>query len=329
MLLFQDTDDSPSPPGCVPVPPGQKDGGIRLSGEPGQPGGPGYPGRRTPAAPRGTVDPDGLYCRISPREGRETYALLKTRSAPLPRILGGDDVVWWATQPTPNPAASFTGDNLKISVLHRALLWWSSCCLPSSPLGCPILLVLTIKLHLDQLYLPLPDRAPTCFFMSYLIVSAVQMGATIDYAIVTANRYLQLRDRAWRRAAAVEALRPRASPPCLLPLPWWLLAGFLIGEPAHRHHYLLHRRHLGRGTLTSMVLVMTVLPSSWCWATPLSSAPPLPSTGTRKQQLPERATMRLDGHVRGRVSGSLTASSKGRAPRAAWMPSLRASDGTG
>lgn len=70
--IFQDTDDY-----SVPLLDvfqfllEQKDKGvIRLSGEQASQVEElaGYPGRRTPAAPRGTVDPDGLYCR-SPRGG--------------------------------------------------------------------------------------------------------------------------------------------------------------------------------------------------------------------------------------------------------------------
>ena len=32
------------------------------------------------------------------------------------------------------------------------------------------------------------------FFMGYLIVSSIQMGANIDYAIVIASRYTELRE---------------------------------------------------------------------------------------------------------------------------------------
>lgn len=84
--------------------------------------------------------------------------------------------------------------------------------------GLPILLVLTIQGSI-WINFSFPFLTGTnLFFMSYLIVSAIQMGATIDYAIVITNRYLQLKtvlDRRpppWRRST-------RASPPCLLPAP--------------------------------------------------------------------------------------------------------------
>ena len=72
--------------------------------------------------------------------------------------------------------------------------------------GLPILLVLTIQGSI-WINFSFPFLTGTnLFFMSYLIVSAIQMGATIDYAIVITNRYLQLKTVLDRRAAAVEAL---------------------------------------------------------------------------------------------------------------------------
>ena len=44
------------------------------------------------------------------------------------------------------------------------------------------------------------------FFIAYLIVSAIQMGATIDYAIVISNRYLQLKQLMPIKEAIVETL---------------------------------------------------------------------------------------------------------------------------
>lgn len=38
-------------------------------------------------------------------------------------------------------------------------------------------------------------RGTPIFFMSYLVVSSIQMGANIDYAIVITNRYMELRQK--------------------------------------------------------------------------------------------------------------------------------------
>ena len=45
------------------------------------------------------------------------------------------------------------------------------------------------------------------YFLSYLIVSSIQMGATIDYAIVITNRYIDLRKTITdKREAVVKTL---------------------------------------------------------------------------------------------------------------------------
>lgn len=42
--------------------------------------------------------------------------------------------------------------------------------------------------------------------MSYLVVSSIQMGANIDYAIVIATRYQELKDKTDHRQAIIETL---------------------------------------------------------------------------------------------------------------------------
>ncbi len=47
--------------------------------------------------------------------------------------------------------------------------------------------------HLDQFSFPGMTQKPI-FFLSYLIVTAIQMGANIDYAIVISSWYKELKD---------------------------------------------------------------------------------------------------------------------------------------
>ena len=44
------------------------------------------------------------------------------------------------------------------------------------------------------------------YFLSYLIVSSIQMGANIDYAIVISSRYQELKNKMPRREAMIETL---------------------------------------------------------------------------------------------------------------------------
>ena len=147
------------------------------------------------------------------------------------------------------------------------------------------------------------------FFMSYLMVSAIQMGATIDYAIVITNRYLQLKTVLDRRAAAVEALN-QSFPTVLTSGSIMTVAGFLIGKLSTDTIISSIGDTLGRGTLTSIVLVMTVLPQLLVLGDALIERTAITLNRDRKQRC-QNGTMRLDGHVRGHVSGFIDGEFKG------------------
>lgn len=49
-------------------------------------------------------------------------------------------------------------------------------------------------------------KGDTMIFMGYIIVSCIQLGATVDYAILTTNNYLECRKQAEKREAAIQVL---------------------------------------------------------------------------------------------------------------------------
>ena len=49
-------------------------------------------------------------------------------------------------------------------------------------------------------------RGGTVFYISYLIVSSIQLGATVDYAILFADRYLEFRRLMPRREAVLRTV---------------------------------------------------------------------------------------------------------------------------
>lgn len=46
----------------------------------------------------------------------------------------------------------------------------------------------------------------TMIFIGYIIVSCIQLGATVDYAILTTNNYLECRKTMDKKEAAIGAL---------------------------------------------------------------------------------------------------------------------------
>ena len=96
-------------------------------------------------------------------------------------------------------------------------------------------------------------------FVTNMIVSAIQMGATIDYAIVLMNRYQTLKETLPRREAMAEAVN-QSFPTVLTSGSIMTIAGLLIGyrvSDVYVNHIGLA---VGRGAFISVVLVLTVLP---------------------------------------------------------------------
>ncbi len=156
-------------------------------------------------------------------------------------------------------STSFQRDNVIISVL-TALFVGIILLFTFQSAGLPFLLVLTIQgsiwINFSMPYL----TQSTMYFLSYLVVSSIQMGATIDYAIVITSRYLDLRkERPDRKKAVVESLN-QSFPTIITSGTILTSAGFVIGYLTNNAVIASLGKVLGRGTLISIILVMTVLP---------------------------------------------------------------------
>jgi len=156
-------------------------------------------------------------------------------------------------------STSFQRDNVIISVLI-ALFVGIILLFTFQSAGLPFLLVLTIQgsiwINFSMPYL----TQSTMYFLSYLVVSSIQMGATIDYAIVITSRYLDLRkEMPDRKKAVVESLN-QSFPTIITSGTILTSAGFVIGYLTNNAVIASLGKVLGRGTLISIILVMTVLP---------------------------------------------------------------------
>ena len=162
-----------------------------------------------------------------PTEGDETYALLDEIRSIAQEYYGDDVILVGNSTNAFDLASSFSGDNMKISIL-TALFVMVILLFTFKSAGLPILLVLTIQGSI-WINFSVPVLTGTnLFFLSYLVVSSIQMGATIDYAIVITNRYMELKTVMERKQAAVEALS-QSFPTILTSGTIMAVAGFLIG----------------------------------------------------------------------------------------------------
>lgn len=235
-----------------------------------------------------------------PEESPQTFALLDQMRAIAAQYYGDDVLLVGNSTNARDLSESFSGDNLKISVL-TALFVMVILLFTFKSAGLPILLVLTIQGSI-WINFSFPYLTHTnLFFLSYLVVSSIQMGATIDYAIVITNRYMELKTIMSHRDAVIETLN-QSFPTILTSGSIMTVSGFLIGMISTNPPISSLGLALGRGTLTSIFLVMTVLPQLLILGDTLIERTAITLNIDRKQRF-SGGIMHVDGHIRGHVSG--------------------------
>ena len=154
---------------------------------------------------------------------------------------------------------SFGTDNLRISII-TALLVGIILLFTFQSAALPFILVLTIQGSIwVNFSLPYLANEPM-FFLSYLIVSSIQMGATIDYAIVITGRYMVLKEECESKNKAISRTLNEAFPTIITSGTIMAASGFVIGFVTSNATIASLGKTLGIGVLISMVLVMFVLP---------------------------------------------------------------------
>ena len=100
----------------------------------------------------------------------------------------------------------------------------------------------------------------TMVYMGYIIVSSIQLGATVDYSILLTNSYMACRKEMEKKKACIQAVKMSCTS-IFTSGTIMILAGYII-------HFISNTAaigdlgHLiGRGALFSVILVLTVLPS--------------------------------------------------------------------
>lgn len=123
----------------------------------------------------------------------------------------------------------------------------------------PVLLVLVIETSI-WINMAVPYfMDETLSFIGYLVVSAIQLGATVDYAILLTNRYLENRKTCNKKEAAVKALTDSG---------WSVITSAMIlfvacmgvGVASSIRAVSEMILLLGRGAAISCVLVLVLLP---------------------------------------------------------------------
>ena len=238
-----------------------------------------------------------------PEEGTDTFAFLKTVHSIVEKYYDADDVYLVGNSTSDyDQSVSFARDNVMISVLSVVFVVLVLVFTFMS-VGLPILLILVIQGSI-WINFTFPTVLHTnIFFMSYLIVTSIQMGANIDYAIVIATRFNELKDKMEHKQAMIETIN-FAFPTILTSGTIMTVSGILIGQMTSDACIVGIGQCLGRGTIISIILVLFVLPQILLIGTRI-----VDRTSFAVPKLVARSSgngrMRVNGIVQGEIHGSV------------------------
>lgn len=193
-----------------------------------------------------------------PEEGEETFAFLDTVRSEATALYGDKVILVGNATSNYDLSVSFAKDNLMITILSIVfvliVLFFTF-----QSAGLPLILILVIQgsVWINFSFPTLTDKP--IFFLSYLVVSSIQMGANIDYAIVITNRYTELRRKTDKYEAIKQSLN-LAFPTIFTSGTILACAGFAIGLLSSNPTISSVGSSLGRGTVISIILVMGILP---------------------------------------------------------------------
>ncbi len=247
-----------------------------------------------------------------PEESGETMDFLDTMHALIAKYYSSDTYIVGNSTNVKDLSSSFGEDNMLISVLS-ALFVVIILLFTFKSAGLPVLLIVVIQGSIWINFSVPTIQHESLYFLGYLIVNSIQMGANIDYAIVISSHYTDLKKEMRPKEAIVAALN-EAFPTIFTSGTILAVAGALIGVMTTNPVIAAIGTCLGRGTVISIVLVMAVLPQILLIGDTIvertSFDVKVPVDLSRVNRTAS-GNMRVSGRVRGYVNGVIDAEIKG------------------
>lgn len=247
-----------------------------------------------------------------PEESDETLAFLDTMHALIAKYYSSDTYIVGNSTNVKDLSSSFGEDNMLISVLS-ALFVVIILLFTFKSAGLPVLLIVVIQGSIWINFSVPTIQHESLYFLGYLIVNSIQMGANIDYAIVISSHYSDLKKEMRPKEAIIAALN-EAFPTIFTSGTILAVAGALIGVMTTNPVIAAIGTCLGRGTVISIVLVMAVLPQILLIGDTIvertSFDVKVPVDLSRVNRTAS-GNMRVSGRVRGYVNGVIDAEIKG------------------
>ena len=193
-----------------------------------------------------------------PYEGPSTFALVEQIRAVAEKYYPGQYHLAGSGVSTYDLMDTVTADLVKVNLVAIGAVFLVLL-LTMRSLWLPVVLVLTIETAI-WLNLSVPYfSGSSIFYITYLIISAIQLGATVDYAILFTDRYRENRRSAERHQAVVKTVADTAVS-ILTSGSVLTVVGLLMGYISSNQLLAQLGLLLGRGTIFSLGAVLLVLP---------------------------------------------------------------------
>lgn len=175
------------------------------------------------------------------------------------KYYGADALIAGDLASTEDLKDTITQDNSRVNLLAIAFVF-IILLVNFKSVSIPVILTLVIELSI-WINLAVPYfQATTLHYIAYLIISSVQLGATIDYAILFTSRYMEERREHGRYVSARNSIRL-----CVLSLftssVILTIAGFVLGGISTNLVLSQLGTLVGRGAVISFLLVVITLPA--------------------------------------------------------------------
>ena len=238
-----------------------------------------------------------------PQEGDETFAFLNEMHEIAGHYYDPDKVkVVGESTSQYDLCKIFQTDNMVVTVVS-ILAVLAVLLFTFMSAGMPVLLILVIQgaIWINFSFPTITNS--NLFFLGYLIVSSIQMGANIDYAIVISGRFMELKNTMSKRDAIIETMN-FAFPTIITSGSMLALAGILIGRLTSDAAIYGIGQCLGRGTIISIIIVMFVLPQILLLGEKIIDKTAFVVSSPIHLQH-EAGLVRVDGRINGQVNGVL------------------------
>ena len=191
-------------------------------------------------------------------EGEETFALVEQIRDTAETYYPGEWYLAGEGVSTYDLMDTITADMVKVNLVAIGAVFLTLVFTFRSAV-LPIILVLGIETAI-WINLSIPYFAgDTIFYIAYLIISSIQLGATVDYAILFTDRYREYRQTLDKKEAVIQTVST-VTVSILTSGSALTVIGFLLGIIST--HGLLSQLgfFLGKGTICSLIIVLFVLP---------------------------------------------------------------------